>query len=143
MRESRVWAWINANKLTVPHHVFERVEVLTPPGMSDCMVTNIATGVTSWLELKFCLPNDNDFRHGRIPKLRPAQPLFLRARKAAGVKGAILLRTGDNPNHCEWRLWQSESAREWINFISGNAAISSPSRLWQGMPKLAEIVQYL
>ncbi len=88
MREARVWDWIDKHK---PEWLaIERVEVLYPPGLSDCFWTDTRTRISGWLELKFCMVNDREFKAGRIPKIKPEQPMFLVRQAKKGIPAGIV-----------------------------------------------------
>lgn len=120
MRESRVWQYLLSH--LPPDLAMERVEPMYPPGLPDCFWT-LRRGeppcVSGWLELKYCEPNDPDFALGRIPKLRPEQPMFLRRQAANGVPGGILLRVGE----VRWCFWKASPNHEWCRVVGGREAI--------------------
>lgn len=133
MRESLAWQYLDRNKPT--WLAIERMEPMYPPGMADCFWTDKRTrmavqlaepmrhqilppNVSGWLELKYCKPDDKEWRAGRIPKLRPEQPLFLRRQAANGVPCGILLRLGLEG----WFLWRAEPTHEWVAKVRGNKA---------------------
>lgn len=122
MRESAVWRWVQDHP--APGLAIERLEVKFPPGLCDCFWTDTDARVSGWLELKYCEPGDKELRAGKIPKLRPAQPLFLRRQAANGVPSGLLLRVG----MVGWYFWLASPEHEWANrlrtepFASGMAA---------------------
>lgn len=139
MRESRVWSWIEKN---LPDKVyFERIEVKFPPGLADCFWTDARRlfNITGWLELKYCEPTDPAYRAGRIPKIRPAQPLFLSRQARQGNPSGILLRVGMNTFH----VWRATGEREWNAMIQGPSAIANADASWWGspFPTIEEILQ--
>jgi hypothetical protein len=98
------------------------LEPMYPPGLPDCFWTYKDTEprpVSGWLELKYCLPADPAYISGRIPKLRPEQPMFLRRQAENGVPGGILLRVGDH----KWLLWKATPSHAWVKQVQSTDAI--------------------
>lgn len=133
MRESRAWAYIKVN---LPSWLaMERLEPMYPPGLPDTFWTvrseaevpkavgwpriGPRPALSGWLELKYCEGDDREYRAGRIPKLRPEQPLFLRRHAQNGVPGGILLRVGDY----KWLLWKAAPTHEWAQDIRSIHAV--------------------
>jgi hypothetical protein len=108
----------------------ERLEVKTPPGLADCFWHHKLLDVSGWLELKFCEPSNDEYKAGRIPKLRTAQPLWLNRQARQGVPAGILLRVGTvNP---VWMLWAATGHPEWSNMVNSTSAIANASSMWCG-----------
>lgn len=141
MRESRAWQYLNERR--PPWLAIERLEPMYPPGLPDCFWVDgrpksyplppgvsfymgrplgefLQRTVSGWLELKYCEPDDKEFRAGRIPKLRPSQPQFLRRQAANGVPGGVLLRVGS----FDWLLWVAEPDHQWIKAMCSTEAIA-------------------
>lgn len=131
MRESRVWKRISAN--LPPYIEAERIEAMSPAGVSDVLWTDTRTSISGWLELKFCMSGDNAFRLGRIPKIKQEQPMFLRRQAEKNVPGGILLYVFPT-NH--WFFWRADPSHEWVKMIRSREAISKNDRHWEG-PLLA------
>ncbi len=139
MRESNVWKRIQAQ---APDWLkMERVEPMYPAGMSDVFWTDMREdgsadrvarwGLSGWLELKFCRPGD--LSSGRIPKLRPEQPLFLRRQASNHVPcGILLLEEGGLVYPEKWYLWKARADHEWVAFINSKEALSAPTSTWAG-----------
>lgn len=138
MRESGAWAYIAAH---MPIGIgIERMEAKFPPGMADCFWTD-ARGefsVCGWLEIKYCEPNE--LRAGRIPKLRPDQPIFLNRQARNGVPAGILLRAGQVGY---WHLWVATGAREWAVDIKGPKAFSMVAQSWNNTLDMTEVIDVL
>ena len=139
MREARVWEWLL-------HHspdwlAVERIEALFPPGLADCFWTDMRDGRSGWLELKYCDPKNIEFLRGRIPKLRPEQPMFLARQVRKNVPAGILLRVGSVGMN-KWYVWKASSNREWINQVRGPDAIYNATASWTNSdPKYAPTVE--
>ena len=127
MRESRVWAYLDGH-LPVDVQV-ERIEVKLPVGLADCFWHAVVPGVSGWLELKYCEAGDREFRAGRIPKLRPEQPLWLNRKARAGIPSGILLRVGEDAG---WMLWIASGRPEWANGVRSAMAVAMADRVWSG-----------
>jgi hypothetical protein len=135
MKESRLWAWVNANRplwLSI-----ERIEVLHPPGLADCFWTDTRTRISGWLELKQCEPGDHEYKAGRIPKIRPEQPMFLRRQAENGVPSGLLLRVTGIGFH----LWVATPERGWSNFMRSTDAIDNS--IFMKDPTLDTIMMHL
>jgi hypothetical protein len=134
MRESIVWTWLKNHKPS--WLAIERLEVITPPGLSDCFWTDRRTTISGWLELKYCESNDKELRAGRIPKLKPTQPMFLRRQAENGVPCGILLRVGS----ARWYFWKATPEREWVELVRSTEAISRADVSWTFQPTVAEVM---
>lgn len=156
MRESRAWQYMNERR--PPWLAIERLEPMYPPGLPDCFWTDkrpktkyqdvpnygmwlhsvLQRPVSGWLELKYCEADDKEFRAGRIPKLRPSQPQFLRRQSANGVPGGVLLRVGS----FDWLLWCAQPDHTWIKQMCGTEAIAmgtSVSLPREGLQAVAQL----
>lgn len=136
MRESRVWAWLEKH---IPEGVyFDRLEVKFPPGMADCFWTDTRGDhpVNGWLELKYCELTDPAYRAGRIPKLRPAQPLFLSRQARRGNPAGVLLRVGMNNFH----VWRATGDPRWNAMMQGPAALAHADKTWLSFPTVGDIL---
>lgn len=139
VRESNVWKWIEAG---APKWLaVERIEVMYPPGLSDCFWTDRALSRSGWLEMKFCRIDDPVFKAGRIPKLKPSQPMFLRRQAENGVPCGIVLQVDSS----EWYVWRGSAARTWVTAIQSNRAIANPDAVWRNgnRPSVEEIIRVL
>lgn len=137
MKEANVWAWFNDSR---PNWLAaERFEVLSPPGLSDVFWTDKRTSISGWLELKYCAPDNKELRAGRIPKLRPDQPMFMRRQTVNGVPCGILLRVGDE----KWMFWLAQPDRDWVENIRGRSAISNVDVSWTFQPEVSEVMAAL
>jgi hypothetical protein len=124
VRESAVWKYLGDH---LPQYIeAERIEVMTPPGMSDVFWTDTRTSISGWLELKYCEQDNAELLRGRIPKLKPEQPMFLRRQAAKHVPSGILMRVGQDT----WYFWRADGAREWVERIRGTEAIQYADRVW-------------
>lgn len=136
MRESIVWQ--NILKAKPDWLEIERFEVLHPPGGSDCFFTDTRSSLSGWLELKFCKEDDREWRAGRIPKLKPEQPMFLRRQSEKGIPAGILMRYADHG----WYLWTAKPDHEWVNQIRSTDARSLVT-LYRSNLDIAEMVEVL
>lgn len=126
MKESRVWKYLEEH---LPDYIkAERMEVMTPPGLSDVFWTDTRTSISGWLELKHCESDDSEFRRGRIPHLKPEQPMFLRRQAENAVPCGILLRAGSS----DWLFWRACPSREWVEEIRSTDAIVKCDAAWTG-----------
>ncbi len=136
MREHHVWKWIQDHPSIFV--TFERVETTFPPGTSDCFFTFVTEGkdswnITGWLELKYCEPDDPSYLAGRIPKLRPAQPIFLTRQRNKRVPCGIVLRVGKD----RWHFWEPTGNPQWNHDIRSTRAISMANKTWEKSPASA------
>jgi hypothetical protein len=137
VKESNVWKYLRDHK---PVYIaIERLEVIYPPGLVDCFWTDKRTRLSGWLELKFCKEDDKEFRAGRIPKLKPEQPMFLRRQAENSVPCGIFLQRGDT----EWYFFRARSNREWVEHIRGRSAIASADYSWSGAFDPTELFEAL
>lgn len=134
MKESRVWEWIDKGK--PPWLAIERVEVLYPPGLSDCFWTDTRTGKSGWLELKYCEPIDKEYRAGHIPKLKVEQPMFMSRQARNGVPAGIVLRVGA----IRWHVWRAPGSQIWNIQIRSREAISMANQTWNAPPAVADVM---
>lgn len=134
MRESRLWAWVDANKPS--WLAVERIEVTHPPGLSDCFWTDRRTGISGWLELKQCEITDKEFKAGRIPKIRPEQPMFLRRQAENGVPCGLILRVIDHGFY----VWRANKYHEWSNMMRSNEAIKHG--IYAGAATLEDLMMF-
>jgi hypothetical protein len=134
MKESNVWKWIRDHKSE--WLAIERVEVMYPPGLVDCFWTDKRTTISGWLELKFCKADDKELRAGRIPKLKPEQPMFLRRQAENGVPCGIILRVDDGNTY----VWRAQPSRDWVEHIRGRTAIGSADVSWGFEPEVFEVM---
>lgn len=125
MRESRVWKYLE-NKLPTGITA-ERFEVIHPPGMSDVLWTDTRTSISGWLELKLCEPTDREFVRGRIPKMKPEQPMFLRRQEGKGMPSGILLRVGEDM----WVFWRARPDHGWVQDIRTDMARQMATHAWE------------
>lgn len=119
MKESALWKWVETNRPA--WLAIERLEVLHPAGLSDCFWTDRRTRISGWLELKQCEPTDPAYRAGRIPKIGPEQPMFLRRQAENGAPAGLILRVLE----VGVLLWVAQSNREWSNMMRSNTAIAN------------------
>lgn len=138
MRESRTWQYIKDHAPS--WFCIERFEVLHPPGGSDCFWTDNRDGspISGWLELKYCEPDDREFLRGRIPKLKPEQPMFLRRQAEHGVPAGILLRVGADT----WYLFRADRTHGWVNRIRSTDAMTM-AKLLKGPLDFGELAYWL
>lgn len=125
MRESVVWKYLEP-KLP-PYIKAERFEVVHPPGMSDVFWTDTRTTISGWIELKYCDPEDRELVRGRIPKMKPEQPMFLRRQAEKGLPCGILMRIGQD----RWVLWRAHAEHEWVQHVRSNQALTVFTKQWQ------------
>lgn len=122
-----MWAWVSGNRPS--WLAVERVEVKYPPGLCDTFWTDkrFSPVISGWLELKYCEPNDEQYRRGYLPKLRREQPLFLRRQAENGVPCGILLRVGLE----RWLLWQGMSDHKWVDMMHSKYAVEMANWTWE------------
>lgn len=125
MKESSVWKYLESHLPT--GIAAERFEVFHPPGGSDVLWTDSRTSISGWLELKYCELNDKELLLGRIPKLKPEQPMFLRRQAQKGMPSGILMRVGKN----SWYFWRSTPHHIWVERVRSNEALMYANRIWE------------
>jgi hypothetical protein len=138
MKES-VAVWQYLERHTPRYIAIERMEVMYPPGLADTFFTDKRSRISGWLELKHCKPDDKEFRAGRLPKLKPEQPMFLRRQTENGCPCGIILRVGES----DWYFWRARSNREWVEAIRGRGAIGMADVSWSGSFDPAEMFEAL
>ena len=136
MKEANVWHRIESQLRGQERLAVERMEPVYPPGLSDCFWTDkqghddgdgYHVPVSGWLELKHCRTDDKVYRAGKIPKLRPNQPLFLRRQASNGVPCGILLMVEDVVSREEvWLVWRAMPDRRWVELINGKESEFAP-----------------
>ena len=118
MREALVW---QALERALPDYIkATRFEVMQPPGTSDVFWTDQRTSISGWIELKSCGAEDKELVHGKIPKLRPDQPMFMRRQAENGVPCGILMRVGKD----HWYFWRARPDRGWVGQIRSGYAMN-------------------
>lgn len=128
MKESQFWKWLDTNKPSWA--AMERYEVMYPPGMSDVFVTNLETAISGWIELKQCTNLDDEFKAGRIPKLKPEQPMFLQRQAKKGIPAGILMRVNYS-TYQEVYLWRAHSDPRWVDAIRTTGARTLVTTIWR------------
>lgn len=159
MRESRAWQYINEGRPS--WLAIERLEPMYPPGLPDTFWTDMRPTMSlvgeplkplgkipgvhnrsGWLELKYCEADDKEYRAGRIPKLRPSQPQFLRRQASHGVPGGVLLRVGT----FHWLLWPGKAEHSWVKMMCSTEAIANAVHVEvprEGLTAVAQLNYFL
>jgi hypothetical protein len=117
------------------------MEVKYPPGLADCFWHDVLLKRSGWLELKFSEPTDKEFKAGRIPKLRPAQPIWLNRQARRGVPAGILMRIGSEKS--VWKLWVADGNPAWANLVNSTEAQLKPTVIYESGLDLADVVREL